>query len=136
MSEKNFLTRALTETALTRRSFLKWSAALGGTAVLAGGVKSGLKVVEAATEAAASQGEWITAACWHNCGGRCLIKAHVVDGTVTRLKTDDTHPDSPDYPQQRGCAMRCRSAFLAPFPEPVLGIRPVSPGSANSRQTT
>lgn len=103
MSEKNFLTKTLTETALTRRSFLKWSAALGGTAVMAGGVKSGLKVVEAATEAAAGQGEWITAACWHNCGGRCLIKAHVVDGTVTRVKTDDTHPDSPDYPQQRGC---------------------------------
>jgi anaerobic dimethyl sulfoxide reductase subunit A len=103
MSEKNFLTKALTETALTRRSFLKWSAALGGTAVMAGGVRSGLKVVEAATAAAVGQGEWITAACWHNCGGRCLIKAHVVDGTVTQVKTDDTHPDSPEYPQQRGC---------------------------------
>ena len=103
MSEKNFLTKALTDAALTRRSFLKWSAALGGTAVLTGGVKSGLKAVEAVTEAAVDQGEWITAACWHNCGGRCLLKAHVVEGTVTRVKTDDTHPDSPDYPQQRGC---------------------------------
>ena len=103
MTEKDFLSKALTDTALTRRTFLKWSAALGGTAVLAGGTKSGLKMVEAATEAAASQGEWVTAACWHNCGGRCLIKAQVVDGTVTRVKTDDTHPDSPDYPQQRGC---------------------------------
>ncbi|MCC6190041.1 MAG: twin-arginine translocation signal domain-containing protein, partial [Anaerolineales bacterium] len=37
MSAKNILTTALTETALTRRSFLKWSAALGGTAALAGG---------------------------------------------------------------------------------------------------
>lgn len=49
------------------------------------------------------QGKWITAACWHNCGGRCLNKALVVDGVVVRQKTDDTHADSPDNPQQRAC---------------------------------
>ena len=38
MIEKNFLTKTLNDTVLTRRSFLKWSAALGGTAALAGGV--------------------------------------------------------------------------------------------------
>ena len=103
MTEKNFLTKTLTETMLTRRSFLKWSAALGGTAALAGGVSYGLKVAEATAEKAAGEGEWISAACWHNCGGRCLIKANVVDGVVTRVKTDDTHEDTPDYPQQRGC---------------------------------
>ena len=48
-------------------------------------------------------GEWIAAACWHNCGGRCMNKVLVKDGVVIRQKTDDTHPDSPDYPQQRGC---------------------------------
>ena len=52
MTENNFLTKALNETLLTRRSFLKWSAALGGTAVLAGGVKTGLKVAETAAKAA------------------------------------------------------------------------------------
>ncbi|MCX6078676.1 MAG: molybdopterin-dependent oxidoreductase [Chloroflexi bacterium] len=104
MTEKDFLTKALTDTVLTRRSFMKWSATLGGTAVLAGGVNTGLKVVEAAADKAASEGKWVSAACWHNCGGRCLIKAHVVDGVVTRVKTDDTHEDSADFPQQRGCA--------------------------------
>ena len=63
MTEKNFLTKTLTETVLTRRSFLKWSAALGGTAVLAGGMEYGLKAVEAAVETAASEGEWKPAAC-------------------------------------------------------------------------
>ncbi len=29
--------------------------------------------------------------------------ALVKDGVVVRQKTDDTHPDSPEYPQQRGC---------------------------------
>lgn len=104
MTEKNFLTKTLTETVMTRRSFLKWSAALGGTAALAGGLNYGLKAVETAVTTAANEGKWVAAACWHNCGGRCLIKAHVVDGVVTRTKTDDTHPDSPDNPQQRGCA--------------------------------
>ena len=104
MTKKNFLTNTLNDTVLTRRSFLKWSAALGGTAVLAGGVNSGLKVAEAAAKTVASEGKWVAAACWGNCGGRCLNKAFVVDGVVTRQKTDDTHPDSPDFPQQRGCA--------------------------------
>lgn len=53
-------------------------------------------------------GEWKTAACWHNCGGRCLNKVLVQDGVVIRQKTDDTHDDSADYPQQRGC-LRGRS---------------------------
>ena len=48
-------------------------------------------------------GKWIAAACWHNCGGRCMNKVMVKDGMVVRQKTDDTHPDSFDYPQQRGC---------------------------------
>lgn len=114
MSEKNFITKALTENVLSRRSFMKWSAALGGAAALAGGMNYGLKAVEAASDKAESEGEWIPAACWHNCGGRCLIKAHVVDGVVTRVKTDDTHEDDPDYPQQRGCA-RGRSQRMQTF---------------------
>jgi len=104
MTEKNFLTKTLTDTVLSRRSFLKWSAALGGTAALAGGLNFGLKTVEAAAQTAETDGKWVPVACWHNCGGRCLNVALVKDGVVVRQKTDDTHPDSPDFPQQRGCA--------------------------------
>lgn len=50
-----------------------------------------------------AKGKWVTHSCWHNCGGRCLNKSLVVDGVVIRQKTDDTHQDSADYPQQRGC---------------------------------
>jgi anaerobic dimethyl sulfoxide reductase subunit A len=101
MSEKNFISKALNETVISRRSFLKWSAVLGGSAALAGGTHFGLKAVESAANG--SEGEWRTAICWHNCGGRCLLQAYVVDGMVVRCKTDDTHPDSPDFPQQRAC---------------------------------
>ena len=72
------MTRTLNQHLITRRSFLRWSAALGGTAVLAGGVPLGLKQVHAALTAA--EGQWIPAACWHDCGGRCLIKAFVANG--------------------------------------------------------
>lgn len=91
---------------MSRRSFL------GATATLAAGAAAavtlpgcGLQKVDSSVAALADkEGEWITAACWHNCGGRCLNKAYVADGVVVRQKTDDTHEDSPDYPQQRGCA--------------------------------
>lgn len=51
----------------------------------------------------AENGTWVNAACWHNCGGRCVNKVLVKDGRVVRQKTDDTHEDSPDWPQQRAC---------------------------------
>ncbi len=77
----------------------------------------GLDMVEAAGatgDTSASAGTWIPSACWGNCGGRCLNKAFVVDEIVTRQKTDDTHADSPDFPQQRGCA-RGRSQRMRIF---------------------
>lgn len=50
-----------------------------------------------------ADGTWVSAACWHNCGGKCINKVLVKDGMVVRQKTDDTHADSPDFPQQRAC---------------------------------
>lgn len=38
----------------------------------------------------------------HNCGGRCLLIAHLNDGTITRLDADD-RPDSVAVPQLRAC---------------------------------
>lgn len=51
----------------------------------------------------ADTGAWKTISCQQACGGRCINKGYVVDGIIVRQKTDDTHADSPDYPQQRGC---------------------------------
>lgn len=47
--------------------------------------------------------KWVTSACYFGCGGRCLNRSLVVGNGVVRQKTDDTHPDTPDNPQQRGC---------------------------------
>lgn len=112
---------------ISRRNFLKGSAV--ATAAVAGlslvgcgqntvttteGTTQGAPVTDAPTTEAPitheiapdveAQGKWIPAACWHNCGGRCQNKALVVDGIVIRQKTDDTHEDSPLFPQQRSCS--------------------------------
>ncbi|MEQ6378273.1 molybdopterin-dependent oxidoreductase [Bacillaceae bacterium S4-13-56] len=93
---------------MSRRSFIGWSSALAATAAIP--VSRGLVKAEGSNDVESGSEEevWKTAACWHNCGGRCLNKVLVKDGVVIRQKTDDTHPDSPDFPQQRGC-LRGRS---------------------------
>lgn len=106
MSYLDYLNSATT---MGRRSFLKAGTALAA-AVAVGGISSGCSnaVVDDAQQTSPKNAEWRTGACWHNCGGRCLNKVLVKDGVVIRQKTDDTHADSPDYPQQRGC-LRGRS---------------------------
>lgn len=101
----NFIEKAKNH-AMNRRSFLGLTATVAAGAAALTLPGCGLAKVDSTTAAAKlanKEGEWIPAACWHNCGGRCSNKAYVVDGVVIRQKTDDTHPDSPDYPQQRGC---------------------------------
>lgn len=91
---------------LSRRKFLGVTAAAAGTATVAtlpGGLTKVDQILAEEATSKAEEGKWVTAACWHNCGGRCLNKAYVMDGVVIRQKTDDTHPDSPDFPQQRAC---------------------------------
>ena len=44
----------------------------------------------------------------HNCGGRCILKAHVRGGRIVRISTDSDIPDTEAVPQLRGC-LRCLS---------------------------
>ena len=104
------LLKKITGKEMNRRDFLKASAA-GAAGLALAGTGGELAQVANAAEADAvvnGEGEWIPAACGHNCGGRCSNKALVVNGVVIRQKTDDMHEDSPEYPQQRGC-LRGRS---------------------------
>ena len=48
-------------------------------------------------------GKWMAAACPHNCGGKCLVRAYVKDGVILRQKTDDFHSDDEINRQQRSC---------------------------------
>ncbi len=95
---------------ISRRTFIQLSSTAAAMATLPIGRGLSAKTTDGQQQPAATDktGTWKPAACWHNCGGRCLNKALVVGGVVERQKTDDTHADSPDNPQQRGC-LRGRS---------------------------
>ena len=45
-------------------------------------------IYEAPRPAAAPGEEVYTSSCAHNCGGRCVVNAHVKDGTIVRISTD------------------------------------------------
>jgi anaerobic dimethyl sulfoxide reductase subunit A len=40
----------------------------------------------------------------HNCGGRCLLVAHIQDGRIVRLDSDDRDYDEPDDPRLLACS--------------------------------
>lgn len=93
---------------LTRRDFMiataAATAALGLAGCSQGEGENELSETQGPEEAYYSEEEWIPAACWIDCGGRCPLRAQVKDGTIVRVKGDDTHEDSEAYPQQRCCA--------------------------------
>jgi anaerobic dimethyl sulfoxide reductase subunit A len=103
MSENDLLNKKFTEIAMTRRSFLKWSATLaGGTAALAaGGLKFGLKEAEKAAAQASTTVVWN--ACTVNCGSRCPLRLVVSDGQIIRVEPDDTGEDVYGNHQVRCC---------------------------------
>lgn len=104
------LKNKLNQFKMSRRAFVGWSTAVTAAAAIpvSRGLKTKTKQKTLFAAAEESEEVWKTAACWHNCGGRCLNKVLVKDGVVVRQKTDDTHEDSPNFPQQRGC-LRGRS---------------------------
>jgi anaerobic dimethyl sulfoxide reductase subunit A len=93
----------LNSATLNRRSFLKWSAATGATAMLASNVDLLNGIQPLTTAHAQSETTIIPTGCAHNCGGRCVLKAHVQDGVVVRVTSDTDRPDDPLDPQLRAC---------------------------------
>lgn len=92
---------------ITRRTFIQWSSAIAGAAAVAGwadGEWSPFQAVKGQAEAAEIV---VPSGCANNCGGRCVIRAHVRDGKLVRI-TSDPSPDEPNAPALRAC-LRGRS---------------------------
>ncbi|MCH5143723.1 molybdopterin-dependent oxidoreductase [Desulfovibrio sp. UIB00] len=89
---------------ITRRCVLKWVAALGGLAA-GGGLFYGLNY---AVSAPAKDGKTIWTSCNVNCGSRCLLRAHVADGVVTRIDSDTKGDSEYGLHEIRAC-LRGRS---------------------------
>ena len=100
MSDNNFLKETLDNTILTRRSFLKWSAVLGGTTALAGG---GLSLGLMAAQDSSPGTKVVWSSCNVNCGSRCPLRLFVEDGQITRVETDNTGDDVYGMHQVRAC---------------------------------
>ena len=96
MAESNLIEKTLTETVLSRRSFLKLGATVGGVAALVGsGVKLGAVAAERRVKAAGTETVFRTA-CNPECN-HCALMVHVRNGRAVRVTPD------PDF-YLRGCA--------------------------------
>lgn len=100
----SFLERA-TSSELSRRNFVKASAA---AAALLGAVGTLNACANSVQEDGGSQADsadkWIPVSCWLGCGtAACRNMGLVRDGVVLRQKSDDSHEDSVEWPQRRGC---------------------------------
>ena len=85
--------------AISRRTFLEWAAASSAAAYLAYGSPD---FVSAAFAADVSE-RVIPTGSTLDCGGKCLNKAHVVDGVITRISTRSNAELNPDMPVMKGC---------------------------------
>ncbi|MDR2400845.1 MAG: molybdopterin-dependent oxidoreductase, partial [Deferribacteraceae bacterium] len=97
---------------LTRRSFLKWSAAAaalssGLTACGSGGgdetIVAGGGGPQDKPDSLLSGGKWVSVSCPQCSKFQCVNRVYMVDGIPVRQKTQDDHPHSPDYPVFRSC---------------------------------
>lgn len=106
MSENLF--KKIANQTMPRRTFLKWTGAATAPAML-GGVYATKKLSDNVSAAEKVEEELVIPTCGTlNCGGRCLVKAHVKDGTIVRISTDNAKEDSLSCPQIRAC-LRGRS---------------------------
>ncbi|EPT6932993.1 dimethylsulfoxide reductase subunit A [Cronobacter malonaticus] len=97
---------------ISRRTLVK-STALGGLALAAGGISLpfGVRQVAAAVGHAISAPDErvVWSACTVNCGSRCPLRMHVVNGEIRYVETDNTSGDDYDGQHQVRACLRGRS---------------------------
>jgi anaerobic dimethyl sulfoxide reductase subunit A len=93
-----------TAATINRRGFFKWSAIAGGSFLAADTFGSFFTQRDSKENIIQKDTKIIRTGCpGHNCGGRCLLKVHVIDGIITRIETDDRPGDNISEPQLRAC---------------------------------
>ena len=108
MSNSEFLQDLVTDTVMTRRSFIKWSAAVGGSAALFANAAS-VETALASRDEVPVADRIVWQSCMVNCGSRCPLRLHVKDGTIVRVETDNTGDDVFGESQQVRACVRGRS---------------------------
>jgi anaerobic dimethyl sulfoxide reductase subunit A len=101
------LKKKIDTSAMSRRSFLRWSALVGSAAASSKGLAAGFRRRDprhALVEQAPAEECMVRTGCpSHNCGGRCLLRVYVRDGVITRIEGDDRPGDTLADPQLRAC---------------------------------
>ncbi len=96
---------------LSRRTLMK-SSALVGLAAAAGGISLPFRQAradKAPVAAAAEKEKVVWSACTVNCGSRCPLRMHVVDGEIRYVETDNTGNDDYEGLHQVRACLRGRS---------------------------
>ncbi len=80
----------------------------------------------------------VPSACIHNCPGRCILKAHVREGVIVRISSDNEGPDTPERRQLRACARGRAYRQRVYHPDRLLHplIRTGERGEGRFRQAT
>ncbi len=89
-------------------------------------------IYEAPRLAGAPGEEVVTSTCGHNCGGRCVVNAHVKDGQIVRISTDP-RKWTPEMPPLTACARGFGAADRINHPDrlryPMRRVGPKGSGS-------
>lgn len=106
---KNIKEMALLSTPLSRRRFVKTGAA-GGLAITAGGLSLPFhQAIASETKPTTNSEKVVWSACTVNCGSRCPLRMHVVDGEIKYVETDNTGNDVYEELHQVRACLRGRS---------------------------
>jgi len=106
MSDHDFIQDLVTQTVMSRRSFIKWSAAVGGTAALLAGGFELEQALAATREVVPTADSIIWSACVVNCGSRCPLRLSVKDGIPSSASTRITPAPTPST--RRSALVRAR----------------------------
>jgi anaerobic dimethyl sulfoxide reductase subunit A len=91
---------------------------------------TGKTLYESPTIAARPGEEIVTTTCGHNCGGRCVVNAHVEDGRIVRISTDPRRW-TPEVPPLPACVRGFGALERVYHPERILHpLRRVGPRGA------
>lgn len=91
-------------TPISRRGFLKWSAAVSGSAAMANGLIACSAQEEEGQQAADDPGTWVGSPCWNSgaCLQNCFNQSLIKDGVIVRHRTVSGE-DGFENPLRKGC---------------------------------
>jgi DmsA/YnfE family anaerobic dimethyl sulfoxide reductase A subunit len=93
-------------------------------------VEAGRTIYEAPRPAAGAGETVVTSTCAHNCGGRCVVNAHVRDGRIVKISTDPRRW-TPELPPLHACVRGFGAAERVNHPDRLLHpLRRVGPRGA------